>query len=136
LLNAGCRITSIQQFLGHTRLNSTMVYARVHDRTVAQDYYAAMTEVEKRLDLAAPPGESPTGPVREGEREQLLALVAQLAEPDLSHDMRLVLVERMRALLVRATPPLTEGEENENGREPPANRSPPPASFGSSVVYP
>jgi hypothetical protein len=30
-LNAGCRVTSIQKFLGHKRLNSTMIYARVHD---------------------------------------------------------------------------------------------------------
>ena len=28
LLNAGCRITSIQSFLGHKKLNTTMIYAR------------------------------------------------------------------------------------------------------------
>ena len=39
-----------QRFLGHKRLNSTMVYARVHDRTVPQDYYRAMQQVEERLD--------------------------------------------------------------------------------------
>jgi integrase len=49
LLNAGCPVTSIQKFLGHKRLNSTMIYARVHDQTVAADYYAAMTRIEKRL---------------------------------------------------------------------------------------
>mgnify|MGYP001817360064 CR=1 FL=1 len=48
LLNAGCRVTSIQKLLGHQRLNSTMIYARVHDRTVAKGYYAAMEVVEKR----------------------------------------------------------------------------------------
>ena len=32
LLNAGCRVTSIQRLLGHKALNTTMVYARVHDR--------------------------------------------------------------------------------------------------------
>mgnify|MGYP000067777505 CR=1 FL=1 len=134
LLNAGCRITSIQKFLGHTRLNSTMVYARVHDRTVAQDYYAAMAEVEKRLDLAASPGDSLGEPMREDEREQLLGLATQLAAPDLSAEMRLVLVARMRELLSRRTLLLTESKENENGREPPDNRSPPPASFGPSPV--
>jgi integrase len=50
LLNAGCRVTSIQKFLGHKRLNSTMIYARVHDRTVADDYYAAMDRIEQRLE--------------------------------------------------------------------------------------
>jgi site-specific recombinase XerD len=53
LVNAGCRITSIQQLLGHKRLNSTMIYARVHDRTVAQDYYAAMAAIEQRLETPA-----------------------------------------------------------------------------------
>lgn len=50
LLNAGCPITTIKEMLGHRRLNSTMIYARVHDRTVAEDYYAAMAVIEKRLE--------------------------------------------------------------------------------------
>lgn len=37
LLNAGCRITSIQAFLGHKKLNTTMIYARAYDQTVADD---------------------------------------------------------------------------------------------------
>lgn len=28
-----------------------MIYARAHDRTVAEDYYAAMTEFEASLNL-------------------------------------------------------------------------------------
>jgi site-specific recombinase XerD len=71
LLNAGCRVTSIQKLLGHQRLNSTMIYARVHDRTVAKDYYAAMADIEKQLDLQ--PGSIP--PVTPG---YLLALVDAL----------------------------------------------------------
>jgi hypothetical protein len=35
-------------------LNSTMVYARVHNRTVAEDYYAAMDVVERRLEVTPP----------------------------------------------------------------------------------
>jgi integrase/recombinase XerD len=50
LVNAGCRITSIQQLLGHRHINTTLVYARVHDGTVADDYYAAMGVIEKRLE--------------------------------------------------------------------------------------
>ncbi len=100
LLNAGCRVTSIQKFLGHKRLNSTMIYARVHDRTVADDYYAAMDRIEQRIDIGPPPqiglaGESLTG----DEREQLLALAVQLAEPNLSVETRLELVDRMCLLL-------------------------------------
>lgn len=46
LLTAGCKVTSIQKLMGHRRLNSTMIYARVHDHTVAEDYYAAMGRIE------------------------------------------------------------------------------------------
>ena len=53
LVNAGCRITTIQSLLGHRRLNSTMVYARVHDQTVANDYYAAMAVIEQQLECLA-----------------------------------------------------------------------------------
>ncbi len=42
LLNAGCPIASIQAILGHKKLDTTIIYARVHDRTVEQDYSKAM----------------------------------------------------------------------------------------------
>jgi site-specific recombinase XerD len=38
--------TIIQRLLGHRDLNSTMIYARVHDRNVAKDYYQAMQKIE------------------------------------------------------------------------------------------
>lgn len=50
LLNAGCKVTSIQRFLGHKKLSTTMVYAKAHDQTVADDYFAAMQRVELNLD--------------------------------------------------------------------------------------
>lgn len=59
LLNAGCRITSIQAFLGHKKLNTTMIYACAHDQTVAEDYFAAMQRVEQRLDIVPAPKEEP-----------------------------------------------------------------------------
>jgi tetratricopeptide (TPR) repeat protein len=52
LLNAGCPVTSIQKFLGHKKLNTTMIYARAYDRTVEEDYFAAMSRIEQRLELA------------------------------------------------------------------------------------
>ena len=77
-----------------------MVYARVHDRTVADDYYAAMDRIEQRLDVGplaqtAPAGESLTG----NGREQLLGIAVQLAEPNLSLETRFELVDRMCLLL-------------------------------------
>jgi integrase len=98
LLNAGCRIVSIQKLLGHRRIDSTLVYARVHDQTVSEDYYAAMTRIEKALNLTAET-DNPGEPLPAVKRVQLLKLVGQLAQPRLGHQMRLDLVAQMRHVL-------------------------------------
>jgi hypothetical protein len=97
LLNAGCRVTSIQRFLGHKELSTTMVYARVHDQTVADDYYAAMREVEKRLDL--PAQKEVSAPIGESERIHLLELTTQLEQPVLNLNARLEIAAQMREAL-------------------------------------
>ncbi len=48
LLNAGCRVTSIQKLLGHTNLNTTMTYARAFDQTVMLDYFCAINVIESQ----------------------------------------------------------------------------------------
>ncbi len=97
LLNAGCRITSIQKFLGHQRLNSTLIYARVHDQTVADDYFSAMVRIEQRLALA-----QTTGEVGEAScRSRLLALLDQLRQPELSAAARLDLVAQVQQMVER-----------------------------------
>jgi hypothetical protein len=105
-LNAGCRVTSIQKFLGHKRLNSTMIYARVHNRTVAEDYYAAMERIEQRLDVGPPPEQDHAeAPVNGSERAQLLELAARLAMPELGVESRLNLVEQVRQVLNHSASP-------------------------------
>lgn len=99
LLNAGCRVTSIQKFLGHKELSTTMIYARVHDQTVADDYYAAMQQIEKRMDLLGTQPEVSV-PIDNHERTQLLELTAQLEQPELNLETRLNIVSQMRAMLV------------------------------------
>jgi hypothetical protein len=100
-----------------------MIYARVHDRTVAEDYYAAMEQVEKRMDMAQQ-AEDPVGPtVNESERAQLLALATRLAEPELGVGSRLDLVDQMCQVLNHRTPPEKKQPlEDENERRP---RAPP-----------
>jgi flagellar biosynthesis regulator FlaF len=85
-------------------LNSTMIYARVHDRTVAEDYYAAMAQIEKSLDLAA--GQAPAAETGDAsmamsakERVQLLELLNRLAEPQLDPEVRMNLVKQIRLVL-------------------------------------
>lgn len=101
LLNAGCRVTSIQRFLGHKDLASTMVYARAHDQTVADDYFAAMQRVEQRLDIVpAPKGETKKDEVVNVlPTAQLLIWVEQLALPQLCQTERLEIAESLKQAL-------------------------------------
>lgn len=103
-------------FWGTKKLNSTMTYARVYDQTVADDFNA-MSRVEQRLELA-PGMEKPAETLSNGEREELLSLTEQFAEPILSLETRLELVNRMRRLLSAPEPVLGENLLwNQNGRQ-------------------
>jgi hypothetical protein len=99
LLNAGCRITSIQAFLGHKRLNTTMIYARVHDQNVAQDYFAAMNRVEQRMEIAPVVQEAENEVVKVPENVQILVWVEQLAQPDLCQRERVEIADRLKQAL-------------------------------------
>jgi site-specific recombinase XerD len=127
LLNAGCPVTSIQKFLGHKKLNTTMVYARAYDKTVEADYYAAMGRIEQRLELVGI-DEKHTEPVGESERKQLLALADRLVEPELSLAARLEMAARIRSLL--------SGQEITRGELPGEWIPPPsvPALVGAEMV--
>ena len=48
LLNAGMDITRIQRLLGHEHLATTMIYARVADTTVENDYRRALQQIERQ----------------------------------------------------------------------------------------
>jgi site-specific recombinase XerC len=70
LLNAGAPILTVQAILGHRKIETTMLYARLYDGTVASDYYRAMVQVESRMGL----GDGGPAP----DSGQLLALVDSL----------------------------------------------------------
>jgi site-specific recombinase XerD len=48
LLNAGMDITRIQKLLGHEMISTTMIYARVEDATVENDYRQTLRKIEQR----------------------------------------------------------------------------------------
>jgi len=98
LLNAGCRVTSIQRFLGHKELSSTMVYARAHDQTVADDYFAAMERVEQRLEIV-PAEQKDIEVVKVQEPTKALQLIEQLEVPELCYEERLDVASQLREAL-------------------------------------
>jgi site-specific recombinase XerD len=131
LINAGCRVTSIQKFLGHKELSTTMIYARVHDQTVADDYYTAMERIEQRMELLGEQ-ERPVPPISENERGQLLVFAAQLAQPELSLEARLEIAALMSFLLhSREMTPINDyGRKQSDVLE--AHPPPSPVLIGSS----
>ena len=46
LINQGMPITSLQKFLGHQDINKTLIYARVYDETVRDQFASAMAHIE------------------------------------------------------------------------------------------
>jgi hypothetical protein len=100
LLNAGCRITSIQAFLGHKKLNTTLIYARAYDQTVADDYFTAMRRVEQRMEIApVRVEEKEHSVVKVPEKVEMLAWVERLALPELCPEERLDLAEKLKWVL-------------------------------------
>jgi hypothetical protein len=91
--------------MGHRHLNTTLTYARVHNRTVAEDYYTAMAVVEKRLALAP---SRPFEPTEENGKEpnnqsafpaqQMLALVETLQAEPLTESQQLVVTKLQSSL--------------------------------------
>lgn len=100
LLNAGCRVTSIQRFLGHKKLSSTLIYAKAHDQTVADDYFAAMQRVEERLEIVPKPEESmDMEHFKVREPEKIFQLLDKLELPELHLEERLDITCELRQTL-------------------------------------
>jgi hypothetical protein len=91
-----------------------------------------MDRVEQRLQIAPPAAEADDSkgsePLDDHEREQLLDLVDQLADLNLTPEERMELVERMRQVLNHdALLKKEEPTEQENGRRPRGPPLPSPA---------
>jgi integrase len=81
LLNAGAPVLAVQALLGHKFVDTTLGYARLYDGTIAADYYRAMAQIEKQLDLQ-PGAELPVTP------GHLLAMVDALQAGTLNDSQR------------------------------------------------
>ena len=69
-----------------------MIYARVHNHTVAEDYYAAMERVERRLNLTL---------MEEGENRDVKVqdYLNRLTQPVLNDEERLEIVARLKEVV-------------------------------------
>lgn len=103
LLNAGCKVTTIQALLGHRRLNSTMIYAKAHDETVATDYFTAMETIEGKLVSSLPSPETleaqPALSLVESTQWQTLLTQLQ-ADPLTDHQQELLALLQRESLQV------------------------------------
>lgn len=103
LVNAGCPITTIQALMGHKRLSTTLIYTQIHNQTVAEDYFAAMAQVELRLVNQLPPLEqSVESSLPNGTTSHLLTLVDCLNQEPLSKSQQVLLTELQQGLATLA----------------------------------
>jgi hypothetical protein len=108
LVNAGCKITSIQALLGHQRLQTTLTYARLHDQTIATDYYTAMAVIEERLQPRLPKAKTPKpednghNPTQTKTPTRLLQLVTTLQAEPLTEGQQAMVNELQQGLAALA----------------------------------
>jgi hypothetical protein len=76
-----------------------MIYARAHDQTVAEDYFAAMQRVEERLNILPEPKQDAEDEVVKVQTE-LFQLIEQLELPELRSEQRIDIACQLRQLLV------------------------------------
>jgi site-specific recombinase XerD len=93
LLNSGAPVLTVQTLLGHKWVDTTLGYARLYDGTVANDYYQAMSGIEKQLAL---PEDRLSQPVGIG---QLLAIVDAIRQGTLT-EAQSEMIRELRAGLM------------------------------------
>jgi site-specific recombinase XerD len=109
LLNAGAPILAIQRLLGHKDIDTTLIYTRLYDSTVAAHYYRAVGEIESRSDLG---GDASGQPLGSGE---LLALLDSLHVGTLN-DAQRETVQTLRMAILALDIDSMSGDENMIGR--------------------
>jgi len=76
-----------------------MTYARAYDQTVAEDYYAAMEDIEVHMNFLGNHQDENNRTLNDDERAQLMVLADDLAQPELGYMERLEIVARIQFVL-------------------------------------
>ncbi len=77
MLTAGMPVSSLQRYLGHEHLDTTMVYADVSDPLLRQDYYQGIAALDLGSENLSMSGLAPT------QKHTLRQLVEELKTPGL-----------------------------------------------------
>jgi hypothetical protein len=77
MLAAGMPISSLQRYLGHELMDTTMIYAEVSNPLLQQDYYRGITTIDPQSANLAHPD------MRPPHQAQLRRLISELKIPDL-----------------------------------------------------
>lgn len=95
MLAAGMPVTSLQRYLGHEKIDATMLYAAVSDPMLEQDYYRGIVAID-------PASAALTPDAREAAHQaELRRCMRQLKKPRLTAAHRREILERMQRLLDR-----------------------------------
>ncbi len=93
LLNAGMPIASLQRYLGHDNLDTTMGYAEVSDPLLERDYYRGMAQVDVPSTSLVPRALTPA------EQTELRRLMTELKSGELTPARQQMLLDQMQRLL-------------------------------------
>ncbi|MBI9044571.1 MAG: tyrosine-type recombinase/integrase [Anaerolineaceae bacterium] len=93
MLMAGMPVTSLQRFLGHEHLDTTMIYAEVADPLLRQDYYQGITALDPKSEFL------PTNGLASSHQDTLRQLIIELKMPGLESNRRDEILNQMQRLL-------------------------------------
>jgi hypothetical protein len=93
MLNAGMPISSLQRYLGHENLDTTMGYAEVSDPLLQQDYYRGIAQVDSASASLMPHALTPD------QESELRRLIAELKTADLAPTRQQILLDQMQHIL-------------------------------------
>jgi hypothetical protein len=80
LLNAGMRLECLQVLLGHRSIEETRRYARLTDKTREEEYFKAMSKIERREKSGADRCDSELATILEAE-ELFASCRQELSKP-------------------------------------------------------
>jgi site-specific recombinase XerD len=93
MLAAGVPVTSLQRYLGHELLDTTMIYAEVSDPMLQQDYYHGIATLDPKSAILA------QSELELSRQEQLRQLLVELKTPNLEPAYQSKILCQMENLL-------------------------------------